>query len=69
MSYAYNGFGYLWKKSATVIDKSGELISTVGQAVQTKLDQTGITENVAYYTNAAADKTMNIGSTLYEKTS
>ena len=43
------------------MEKSGDLIATVGSAVQDKLDETGVTENVAYYTNKAADSTLSLG--------
>lgn len=48
------------------MEKSGDLIATVGSAVQDKLDETGVTENVAYYTNKAADSTLSLGQKVYE---
>lgn len=43
------------------------MISTVGQKVQGKLDETGISQNVSYYVNTAAEGTKAIGSKIYEK--
>jgi len=66
---AYGSFDFFLKKSVTVIDKSGELIQGVGNTLQNSLDQTGITENVSYYTNKAAETTTAVGGSIYEKSS
>lgn len=58
---------YLWKKSVTTLDKGGEIISTVGSAVQSKFEDTGIPQGVAHYTNQAAEGTMHLGSSILEK--
>lgn len=66
MGKAYSGFGYLFKKSLTVVDKSSDMLASVGSAMQTQLDQTGLTTGVAYYVGKTAEGTKNLGTSIYQ---
>ena len=59
--------GSLWGATSKALEKGSWAIGTVGSKVQEKLDQTGITENVSYAMNAAAEGTKNLGSAIITK--
>lgn len=49
-----------------MIDKGSEMIATVGQAVQSKVDQTGLSTGVSYYVNKTAEGTVNLGHSIID---
>ena len=56
----------IWGVGAAALNKGGEVLGTVGGVVQQKLDDTGVSSNVSYYVNSAAENTVAIGSKLYQ---
>lgn len=58
----------LWGAGAAVINKGSETIGAVGSKVQQKLDETGVSQNVSYYANYAAESTVTLGSKIYTTT-
>ncbi len=52
-----------------VLDKGSEVVYNVSTAVQTKLDETGVSQNISHYAQKAAEGTKNIGSAIVEKSS
>lgn len=47
----------VWGYTAKALEKSAQAISTVGSTVQTKLDETGITEKASHLVSSATEKT------------
>lgn len=66
-NYFSSAFGFLKKSTFTFIDKSSEIVSTVGQSVQTKLDETGASTRIAQAMTSMAETTKSVGSVIYEK--
>lgn len=44
------------------------MVSTLGDKVQAKLDETGVSQNINYYVTVAADTTVKVGTQVIETT-
>ncbi len=56
--------GSLWGATSKALETGVWALSTTGNKIQSTLDQTGITENVSYYVNTAAEGTKTLGSAV-----
>ena len=56
--------GSLWGATSKALETGTWAISTAGNKMQEKLDETGISQNVSYYVNSAAEGTKNIGNSI-----
>lgn len=60
--------GKLWGASASVLKQGGSLVSSMGTAIQLKLEEAGmggVTNTVTTFVSSAAEKTVEVGTIGY----